>query len=63
MVGRASKELTQGEPKRAREVIGGLAGELSTADMIRARRAYTDYATNAEEDPLPFVEWVRKFYK
>lgn len=63
MAGKAARELTKDEPKRAREVIGGLAGELSTADTVKARLAYNDYAINSEQEPLPFAEWVRKFYK
>lgn len=63
MAGRAAKELTKDEPKRAREVIGGLAGELSTDDMIKARLAYNEYRADAPSDPLPFAEWVRKNYR
>lgn len=63
MPGKAAKELTKDDPKRARDVIGGLAGELSTADMLKARVAYNEYASNTEQEPLPFAEWVRKNYK
>lgn len=63
MAGKAAKELTEDKPKRAREVIGGLAGELSTADMMKARLEYNDYASNSEQEPLPFTDWVRKFRK
>lgn len=63
MAGKAAKELTKDEPKRARDVIGGLAGELSTADMHKARLAYNQYRADAPDEPLLFADWVRKFYK
>lgn len=63
MAGKAAKELTEDEPKRARDVIGGLYGDLSVMDTYRAKAAYDEYASNATEEPLPFAEWVRKFYK
>lgn len=63
MAGTAAERLTKDKPKRAREVIGGLAGELSTSDLVRARLAYNKYRSDAPDDPLPFPEWVRKHYK
>lgn len=63
MPGKAAKELTKDDPKRARDVIGGLYGERSTVDTVKARLAYNKYRADAPSDPLPFVEWVRKYYK
>lgn len=63
MAGKAAKELTEDKPKRARDVIGGLAGELSTAETVKARLAYNTYRADAPDEPLPFTDWVRKFYK
>ncbi len=65
---RATEMLTQEEKSGAsKTIMGGLGGTLSTADLIRARKAYNDYAVEhdagASGDRLSFEEWVTTHWK
>lgn len=60
---KASEILTKEKAKRARDIIGGLHGEVSTRETVRLRAEYTAYAADAQSegrDPEPFAEWARK---
>lgn len=59
--------LTKDEPERpaTKTIMGGLGGTLSTAELIRARQAYTNYVADFDGngDRLGFEEWVTSVYK
>lgn len=58
----AATETIMGDgKKRARDVIGGLAGEISTVDVIKARKAFVDYRSDGGE--LDFEDYVRQVWK
>lgn len=66
---RASEKLLAEEPRRAREqlasddTVGGLHGDVSTADAIRFRNEYNRYVmefTGPDSERLAFAEWVRQ---
>lgn len=59
MAGKAAKELTKDEPKRARDVLD----EMSTREKMAADRGYKEYLSEGHSEPLSREDWVRKFYK
>lgn len=63
----ASGILTQDRKAKASDAImGGLGGTLSTAELMKARKAYGDYAINADTsggDRLTFEEFVQQVWK
>lgn len=49
-----------------KDVIGGLAGEITTAQIPKARKAYLDYLidfSGTDDDKLNFADFVRKNWK
>lgn len=55
--------MKERESGAAETIMGGLGGTLSTAELMKARRAYNDYAVEADTgggDRLTFDEFVRQ---
>ena len=63
----ASGILTQDKKSKPSDsIMGGPGGTLSTAELLRARKVYTDYNTETQVNggtPMPFEEWVDKVWK
>lgn len=47
--------------RSAKDIIGGHHGELSTAETVKARKAFNDY--RAEGGDLAFADFVREVWK
>lgn len=59
----AKKTILGDGKKRTRDVIGGLYGEISTAELVKYRTQYDAYAVDenaAGREPKSPTEWMRE---